>query len=78
MLPRRSADVFFTEEKVGALDISMLAELERIKKFFSSTKTEAPTEKKRSQNPGFRRGKKEKKKKADFSIVSQVPLNDVT
>lgn len=59
MLPKRSAEVFFTEKILGDLDINVFAELELIiKEFFSSTKTESPTEKKRSQNPGFRRGGK--------------------
>lgn len=35
LLPRRSTDVFFTEEKLRALDISLFAEPELIKGFSS-------------------------------------------
>lgn len=62
--------MFSTEEKLGALDISRFAELELFirRKFFKSPKTKAPAENKRSQNLGFRKGKR-----TDFTIVSQVP-----
>lgn len=49
----------------------MFAELGLIrKKLFNSIKTKVPAENKRSQNLGFR-----KKKRADFTILSQVPMN---
>ena len=62
--------MFSAEEKLGALDISRFAEPKLFlrRKFFKSPKTKAPTENKRSQKLGFRKGKR-----ADFTTVSQVP-----
>lgn len=68
--------MFSTWAKMGAQDISMFAELQFIKKVFSSTKTKFPTKSLQEEiTKSLVQKEKKKTKKADFNIVSWMPMN---